>query len=73
MPRRDGGICYRGSSDVSNVEESLVFTTQKLHLDSNTMGNIAGVASVAWGGAVQLMAAVSIGSNLTFVPTTAQI
>ncbi|PSR83471.1 hypothetical protein PHLCEN_2v5743 [Hermanssonia centrifuga] len=40
---------------------------------SNTMGNIAGVASIVWGGAVQLMAAVSIGSNLTFTPTTPQI
>ncbi|PSR83465.1 hypothetical protein PHLCEN_2v5737 [Hermanssonia centrifuga] len=40
---------------------------------SNTMGNIAGVASIEWGCAVQLMAAVSIGSNLTFTPTTGQI
>ena len=37
------------------------------------MGNVAGASSVAWGGAVQLMAAVSIGSNMTFAPTTAQI
>ncbi|KAH9946459.1 amino acid permease-domain-containing protein [Amylocystis lapponica] len=41
-------------------------------LDSNTIGLIAGVASVDWGCAVQLMAAVSIGSNTTFVPTTSQ-
>ncbi|CCM01799.1 uncharacterized protein FIBRA_03866 [Fibroporia radiculosa] len=39
---------------------------------SNTIGLIAGVASVDWGCAVQLMAAVSIGSNQTFSPTTAQ-
>ncbi|KAH9910794.1 amino acid/polyamine transporter I, partial [Amylocystis lapponica] len=39
---------------------------------SNTIGLIAGVASVDWGCAVQLMAAVSIGSNTTFVPTTSQ-
>lgn len=37
------------------------------------MGNIAGVASIIWGCAVQLMAAVSIGSGMTFVPTTAQL
>ncbi|KAF7791775.1 hypothetical protein EIP86_002799 [Pleurotus ostreatoroseus] len=40
---------------------------------SNTMGNVSGAASITWGCAVQLMAAVSIGSNLTFTPTTGQI
>lgn len=40
---------------------------------SNTMGNIASVASTDWGFAVQLLAAVSIGSNMTYVPTTAHI
>ncbi|KAI0684182.1 APC amino acid permease [Cytidiella melzeri] len=40
---------------------------------SNTMGNVAGAASVQWGCAVQLMAAASIGSGLTFTPTTGQI
>ncbi|KAF9002343.1 APC amino acid permease [Cyathus striatus] len=39
---------------------------------SNTVGNIAGVASLDWGCAVQIMAAVSIGSGLTFQPTAAQ-
>ncbi|KAI0065302.1 APC amino acid permease [Artomyces pyxidatus] len=39
---------------------------------SNTIGNLAGAASVDWGCAVQLMAAVSIGSDLTFTPTTGQ-
>ncbi|EMD30994.1 hypothetical protein CERSUDRAFT_127671 [Gelatoporia subvermispora B] len=39
---------------------------------SNTIGNIAGLASIDWGCAVQVMAAVNIGSNMTFVPTTQQ-
>ncbi|KAI0324638.1 APC amino acid permease [Cubamyces sp. BRFM 1775] len=39
---------------------------------SNSMGLIAGVASIDWGCAVQLMAAVSIGTNERFVPTTGQ-
>ncbi|KAI8986825.1 APC amino acid permease [Trametes punicea] len=40
---------------------------------SNSMGLIAGVAGVDWGCAVQLMAAVSIGTNEGFTPTTGQI
>ncbi|KAJ3557764.1 hypothetical protein NM688_g1294 [Phlebia brevispora] len=40
---------------------------------SNTMGLVAGTASVVWACAVQLMAAVSIGSNLTFTPTISQL
>ncbi|KII84524.1 hypothetical protein PLICRDRAFT_117614 [Plicaturopsis crispa FD-325 SS-3] len=39
---------------------------------SNTIGNLSAVASVDWGCAVQIMAAVSIGSGLSFAPTTAQ-
>ncbi|KAJ7597527.1 APC amino acid permease [Mycena floridula] len=39
---------------------------------SNTLSNIASVASVDWGCAVQIMAAVSIGSDLSFSATTAQ-
>ncbi|KIP07828.1 hypothetical protein PHLGIDRAFT_29863 [Phlebiopsis gigantea 11061_1 CR5-6] len=39
---------------------------------SNTIGNIASVASVDWGCALQLMAAVSIGTDMAFVPTTGQ-
>ncbi|KAI0319540.1 amino acid/polyamine transporter I [Amylostereum chailletii] len=39
---------------------------------SNTVGNIASVASVDWGFSLQLMAAVSIGSDLAYIPTTAQ-
>jgi len=39
---------------------------------SNTVGNIASVASVEWGCALQIMAAASIGSGLQFTATTAQ-
>ncbi|KAH9918712.1 APC amino acid permease [Epithele typhae] len=38
----------------------------------NSVGLIAGLASIDWGCAVQLLAAVSIGSDETFVPTVAQ-
>ena len=41
--------------------------------DCNTMGNIAGVSSIVWGCAVQLLAAVSIGSNMTYSATTPHI
>ncbi|KAI0263183.1 APC amino acid permease [Gloeopeniophorella convolvens] len=39
---------------------------------SNTIGLIAGVAGVDWGFSQQVMAAASIGSNLSFTPTSAQ-
>ncbi|PCH35537.1 APC amino acid permease [Wolfiporia cocos MD-104 SS10] len=39
---------------------------------SNTIGNIAGVTGVDWGCALQIMAAVNIGSNQTFSATIAQ-
>ncbi|VDC07407.1 unnamed protein product [Peniophora sp. CBMAI 1063] len=39
---------------------------------SNTIGNLASVASVDWGFSLQLMAAITIGTNGAFVPTTAQ-
>ncbi|KAG0694600.1 amino acid/polyamine transporter I [Suillus ampliporus] len=39
---------------------------------SNTIGSIASVASIDWGCAVQIMAAVSIGSGQTFTATSAQ-
>ncbi|KAJ3483085.1 hypothetical protein NLI96_g6547 [Meripilus lineatus] len=39
---------------------------------SNTIGTIAAIAAINWGCAVQVMAAASIGSNLTFTPTSAQ-
>ncbi|KAH9855702.1 APC amino acid permease [Lenzites betulinus] len=39
---------------------------------SNSIGLLSGVASIEWGCAVQLMAAVSVGSNEVFVPTTGQ-
>ncbi|TFK86126.1 APC amino acid permease [Polyporus arcularius HHB13444] len=40
---------------------------------SNSIGLIAGLAGVDWGCAVQVMAAVSIGTDESFVPTTGQI
>jgi len=40
--------------------------------DNNTIGNIAAVASVDWGLALQIMAAASIGSGLKFTATVAQ-
>lgn len=40
--------------------------------DSNTVGNIASLASVDWGLAVQIMAAASIGSGLRFSATIGQ-
>ncbi|KAF5385979.1 hypothetical protein D9615_002624 [Tricholomella constricta] len=39
---------------------------------SNTVGNIASVASVDWGLAVQIMAAASIGSDMAFSATVGQ-
>jgi len=39
---------------------------------ANTVGSTASVASIDWGCAVQIMAAASIGSNHTFVPTSAK-
>lgn len=43
-----------------------------MSIDANTIGLIAGIAAIDWGCAVQVMAAASIGSNLTFAPTTQQ-
>ncbi|KIM41913.1 hypothetical protein M413DRAFT_71101 [Hebeloma cylindrosporum] len=40
---------------------------------SNTIGSIASVASIDWGCAVQVMAAVTIGSGASFEPTSAQL
>ena len=66
-------ICYQ------HLSHCLFYPTSPLSLppcgvvtDSNSMGLIAGLASIDWGCAVQLMAAVSIGSDETFVPTTGQ-
>ncbi|PBK92908.1 APC amino acid permease [Armillaria gallica] len=39
---------------------------------SNTISNVASVASIDWGCALQIMAAVSIGSDLTFEATVPQ-
>ena len=40
--------------------------------DSNTIGNIASVASVDWSASVQVMAAATIGSNGSFTATKLQ-
>ncbi|KDQ08717.1 hypothetical protein BOTBODRAFT_118262 [Botryobasidium botryosum FD-172 SS1] len=40
---------------------------------ANTIGSIASVASIVWGTAVQVMAAASIGSGGSFIPTNAQL
>ncbi|KJA15150.1 hypothetical protein HYPSUDRAFT_80625 [Hypholoma sublateritium FD-334 SS-4] len=40
---------------------------------ANTIGSIASVASIDWGCAVQIMAAVTIGSGGSFSPTSAQL
>lgn len=40
---------------------------------ANTINSIAGFSSTIWGAAVQIMAAVSMGSDLTFTPTNGQI
>lgn len=43
-------------------------------LDANTVGSIASIASIDWGCAVQIMAAVTIGSkDQSFSPTNAQL
>ncbi|KAK7457065.1 hypothetical protein VKT23_010366 [Stygiomarasmius scandens] len=39
---------------------------------ANTITNVASIASIEWGCAVQIMAAISIGSDLTFEATNAQ-
>jgi hypothetical protein len=41
--------------------------------DANTIGNIAAVASIDWGCAVQVMAAVTIASDDAFSPNSAQL
>ena len=46
--------------------------TYDYYIDSNTVGNLASVASVDWGFSLQLMAAISIGTDLAYTPTTAQ-
>jgi len=40
---------------------------------ANTIGMVAGLASIDWGCAVQVMAAATIGSDGTFQPTSAQL
>ncbi|KAG6908706.1 hypothetical protein DXG01_003639 [Tephrocybe rancida] len=47
-------------------------TLNHLITDANTIGSITGVASIDWGCAVQVMAAVNIGSGGAFEATSAQ-
>jgi hypothetical protein len=44
-----------------------------VRIDVNTAAYIAGMASVDWGVATQIMAAANIGSDGKFIATTAQI
>jgi amino acid transporter len=41
-------------------------------VDTNTITNVACMASVDWGCAVQIGAAVAIGTDMSFSPTTSQ-
>lgn len=52
--------------------ESKPFSFSYIYTDANSVGNIAGLASIDWGCAIQIMAAASIGSGMQFQPTTAQ-
>jgi len=65
-PRLDRRMCDQF------VPLKLLPCSYQCPIDSNTIGNIAGVASVDWGCAVQIMAAASIGSGLTFTATIGQ-
>ena len=72
-----GGVFFLGLWVVSLFSQRsfsvrVAFTDFLIGEDSNTVGNIASVASVDWGCAVQIMAAASIGSGLQFTATTAQ-
>lgn len=74
-----GGVFFLGLWAVSFFSQKRsshsftdFFLNWNFKKDSNTVGNIASVASVDWGCAVQIMAAASIGSDLQFTATTAQ-
>lgn len=69
---RDGATSLPGSVVVSVYPYPIRRSSQALRIDSNTIGTIAAIAAINWGCAVQVMAAASIGSNLTFTPTSAQ-
>ena len=68
-PILDCRLCV---APMQTVPSALLHSHRCSLADSNSIGLIAGVASIDWGFAVQLMAAVSIGSNEAFVPTTGQ-
>ncbi len=44
----------------------------QVDIDSNTISNVASVAGVNWACAIQIMAAASIGSDLSFQATIPQ-
>jgi hypothetical protein len=66
----------RSSVGLLDVCEYLLNASSPAHKnasDSNTVGSVAGVASIDWGCAVQIMAAATIGSNGRFEPSAAQL
>lgn len=54
------------------IEHTDIVLHESTSEDANTLGLIAGVASVDWGLAIQIGAAASIGSDMMFTPSTAQ-
>jgi hypothetical protein len=75
----NGAIFSRGSSAASfttlfcNYYDSKSRLTVTRHfVDSNTIGCIASVASIDWGGAVQIMAAAGISTNGSFTSTNSK-
>lgn len=50
-----------------------VLCVLSLSPDANTIGSIAALASIDWGAAVQIMAAVTIGTNGNFEVTRARL
>jgi hypothetical protein len=41
--------------------------------DANTIGSIGGIASIDWGASVQIMAAITIGTNGDFLVTNSRL
>jgi len=48
-------------------------TVTNIFVDINSIGYITGVAGVDWSIAIQITAAASIGSDLTYVPTNGHL
>jgi len=58
LHRESGEICSVGSLDVRN--EIRIYIFQDLNsADANTIGSIAGFASIDWGAAIQVMTAIT--------------